>query len=43
MTLLLTESDVRTLLTMPLALEAVEESLRRQGNGELALQPRRRL
>ena len=33
MTLLLTESDVRGLLTMPIALEAVEESLRLQGNG----------
>jgi len=43
MTLLLTESDVRALLTMPLALEAVEESLRLQGNGELSLHPRRRL
>src|SRR5216684_6104192 len=43
MTLLLREADVRALLTMPLALEAVEESLRQQGNGELALQPRRRL
>jgi alanine dehydrogenase len=43
MTLLLTESDVRTLLTMPIALEAVEESLREQGNGELPLHPRRRL
>jgi alanine dehydrogenase len=43
MTLLLTESDVRALLTMPLALDAVEESLRQQGNGELSLHPRRRL
>jgi alanine dehydrogenase len=43
MTLLLTESDVRALLTVPVALEAVEESLRRQGNGELSLHPRRRL
>jgi ornithine cyclodeaminase/alanine dehydrogenase-like protein (mu-crystallin family) len=42
-TLLLTESDVRALLTMPMALEAVEESLRLQGNGELSLHPRRRL
>jgi alanine dehydrogenase len=30
-------------LTMPTALEAVEESLRMQGNGELLLHPRRRL
>ena len=43
MTLLLREADVRALLTMPMALEAVEESLRQQGNGELALHPRRRL
>jgi len=43
MTLLLKEADVRTLLTMPMALEAVEESLRQQGNGELLLHPRRRL
>jgi alanine dehydrogenase len=43
MTLLLKEADVRDLLTMPLALEAVEESLRQQGNGELSLHPRRRL
>jgi ornithine cyclodeaminase/alanine dehydrogenase-like protein (mu-crystallin family) len=43
MTLLLKEADVRALLTMPMALEAVEESLRRQGNGELTLHPRRRL
>jgi len=43
MTLLLTESDVRSLLTMPIALEIVEESLRQQGNGELILHPRRRV
>ena len=43
MTLLLTEADVRSLLTMPLAIEVVEESLRHQGEGELVLQPRRRL
>ena len=43
MTLLLTESDVRSLLTMPVALEVVEESLRQQGNGELILHPRRRI
>src|SRR6202166_677150 len=43
MTLLLTEADVRSLLTMPMALEIVEESLRRQGNGELVLHPRHRL
>jgi ornithine cyclodeaminase/alanine dehydrogenase-like protein (mu-crystallin family) len=43
MTLLLKEADVRALLAMPMALEAVEESLRQQGNGELSLHPRRRL
>ena len=43
MTLLLTEADVRSLLTMPIALEIVEESLRRQGNGELVLHPRHRI
>ena len=43
MTLLLTEADVRSLLTMPVALEVVEDSLRRQGEGQLILHPRRRL
>src|SRR6266851_5390128 len=43
MTLLLTEADVRSLLTMPIALEIVEESLRQQGNGELVLHSRRRV
>jgi len=43
MTLLLNEADVRSLLTMPIAIEVVEESLRHQGEGELVLQPRRRL
>ena len=44
MTLLLTEADVRSLLTMPVALEAVEESLRHQGEGEVwSCNPRRRL
>jgi alanine dehydrogenase len=43
MTLLLTEADVRSLLTMPIALEIVEESLRQQGNGELVLHPRCRI
>jgi alanine dehydrogenase len=43
MTLLLKEAEVRALLSMPMALEAVEESLRQQGNGKLSLQPRRRL
>lgn len=43
MTLLLKETDVRALLTMPIAIEAVEASLRQQGEGKLSLQPRRRL
>jgi alanine dehydrogenase len=43
MTLLLTEADVRSLLTMPITLEIVEESLRQQGKGELILHPRRRI
>ena len=43
MTLLLTEADVRSLLTMPIAIEVVEESLRQQGRGELILHPRRRV
>ena len=43
MTLLLTEADVRSLLTMPIALEVVEESLRQQGEGKLVLQPRHRV
>jgi alanine dehydrogenase len=43
MTLLLQEADVRNLLTMKVALEAVEESLRLQGEGKLSLHPRRRL
>jgi alanine dehydrogenase len=43
MTLLLTEADVRSLLTMPVAIEVVEESLRLQGKGELILHPRRRI
>jgi alanine dehydrogenase len=41
MTLLLTEADVRSLLTI--ALEIVEESLLQQGRGELILHPRRRI
>ena len=43
MPLLLTEADVRAILTMPLALEAVETSFRRLGDGEAASHPRRRL
>jgi alanine dehydrogenase len=43
MTLLITEAEVRSLLTMRVALEVVEESLRHQGQGELILHPRRRI
>ena len=43
MSLLLTEEDVRALLPMKLALESVEESLLRQGKGEIAVEPRRRV
>ena len=43
MTLLVKEADVRALLTMPAALELVEDSLRHQGQGELILHPRRRV
>jgi ornithine cyclodeaminase/alanine dehydrogenase-like protein (mu-crystallin family) len=43
MALLLSEADVRAVLTMPLALEAVEEAFRRQASGEAILHPRRRL
>src|SRR5216683_3285869 len=43
MTLLLTEADVRSLLTMPIALQVVEESLREQGDGKLLLHPRHRV
>jgi alanine dehydrogenase len=43
MTLLINESEVRSLLTMSIALGIVEESLRHQGEGELVLHPRRRI
>lgn len=42
MTLHISESEVRKVLTMPLALEAVEEISRRQGLGEVLVHPRRR-
>lgn len=42
MTLLLTEEDVRVLLDMPTALEAVEESFRLQASGAAWCHPRRR-
>jgi ornithine cyclodeaminase/alanine dehydrogenase-like protein (mu-crystallin family) len=43
MTLLIQEADVQSLLTMPVALEVVEDSLRHQGEGDLILHPRRRV
>jgi ornithine cyclodeaminase/alanine dehydrogenase-like protein (mu-crystallin family) len=43
MTLLITEDEVRSLLTMPVALDVVEESMRLQGEGKLVMHPRRRL
>jgi ornithine cyclodeaminase/alanine dehydrogenase-like protein (mu-crystallin family) len=43
MTLLLREKDVRELLTMHDAIAAVEEVMRRQGNGQAIVHPRHRL
>ena len=43
MALLLTEANVKSLLTMPLALEAVEDSFRRLAEGSALLHPRQRL
>lgn len=43
MPLLITEADVRAILTMPLALEAVEASFRRLADGSAVCHPRRRL
>jgi len=40
---LLTEADVRRVLTMPMALESVEEAFRRYGQGRSILHPRIRL
>ena len=40
---LLTEADVRRVLTMPMALESVEDAFRRYGNGRAILHPRIRL
>src|SRR5271170_4338120 len=40
---LLTEADVRRVLTMPMALESVEEAFRRYANGRAILHPRIRL
>jgi ornithine cyclodeaminase/alanine dehydrogenase-like protein (mu-crystallin family) len=43
MTLLLSEADVRGILTMPMAIEAVEEIFRRLAEGQAILQSRQRL
>ena len=43
MALLLTEADVKAVLTMPLALDAVEASFRRLGEGSAISHPRQRL
>ncbi|HKW57321.1 MAG TPA: ornithine cyclodeaminase family protein [Candidatus Acidoferrum sp.] len=42
MALHISESEVRALLTMPMAIEAVEEISRKQSTGEVAVHPRRR-
>jgi alanine dehydrogenase len=42
MTLHINEAEVRSVLTMAMALEAVEDSLRKQARGEVVVQPRRR-
>ncbi len=42
MTLHLSEADVRSVLTMPMAIEAVEDVSRKQASGEVLLHPRRR-
>src|SRR4029077_1134715 len=43
MALLLTEADVRRLLTMPMAIAAVEESFQRLAAGNAIMHPRQRL
>jgi alanine dehydrogenase len=42
MTLHISEAEVREVLTMPLAVEAVEEISRKQATGEVVVHPRRR-
>jgi ornithine cyclodeaminase/alanine dehydrogenase-like protein (mu-crystallin family) len=42
MTLHISEAEVRVVLTMPLAVEAVEEISRKQATGEVVVHPRRR-
>ncbi len=43
MALLLSEADVKSILTMPMALETVEASFRRLADGSAVLHPRQRL
>jgi alanine dehydrogenase len=43
MALLLSEADVKSILTMPLALDAVENSFQRLADGSAVLHPRQRL
>lgn len=43
MALLLSEADVRAVLTMPIALEAVAQAFQRLAGGEAQLHPRRRI
>ena len=43
MPLLLTEADVKSILTMPMAMEAVEDSFRRLGDASALLHSRQRL
>jgi alanine dehydrogenase len=42
MTLHISEAEVRTLLTMPMAVDAVEDISRKQANSEVIVHPRRR-
>jgi alanine dehydrogenase len=42
MTLHISEDEVRSLLTMPIAVEAVEDISRKQASGEVVVHPRRR-
>jgi ornithine cyclodeaminase/alanine dehydrogenase-like protein (mu-crystallin family) len=42
MALHISESEVRAMLTLPMAIEAIEEVSRKQANGEVAVHPRRR-
>jgi alanine dehydrogenase len=42
MTLHISEAEVRTLLTMPMAVDAIEDISRKQATGEVVVHPRRR-